>query len=84
MHKNKESKNLKKIISITKTESLNRESKSPKINNNKIKNISNIKLYDDKNFNEDNNLERKIKISLEKENEIDNKNSKSKENNYFV
>ena len=73
-----EFKNLKKIISITKTKSINKKSKSPKTKSNKIENIKNIKLHINKNEYEENKCEKKLKISKEKGLDKNNDNEKIK------
>ena len=83
MNKKNEFKNLKKIISITKTKSINKKSKSPKTKSNKIENIKNIKLHINKNEYEENKCEKKLKISKEKGLDKNNDNEKINDNNYF-
>ena len=83
MNKKKEVNNFKKIISITKEKSINKLKSGKKIQKNKINNIN---LHNDKKDNITKNIEKKekrLEISFDKQNKVQNREDINERNNYF-
>ena len=81
MNKKKLNKNLKKIISVTKVNSINKLLNQKKIQKNRIKNISNINLKNEEIDNVKKNEEKRLEVSVDREKQIKNKKETKDEKN---